>query len=189
MNTPAHLLIGAATFGRKDHKGTTGAAFLGALAPDISLYLMVAVSIWIMDIPAQRVFRELYYSDAWQAVFAVDNSFVFWGLGLLLALWLKSVRALAFTAAGLLHLALDFPLHTHDARMHFWPLTDWIFESPVSYWDTRAHANIVGPIEVVLSFGAAIILWRRFRAIVVKGLVALILAAQLMSSGVWQFVF
>ncbi len=189
MNTPAHLLIGAAAFGKKDQKGTTTAAFLGALAPDLSLYVMVTVSIWVMNIPAQRVFRELYYSDAWQSVFAVDNSFILWGIGLAIALWRKSTRAIAFAAAGLLHLALDFPLHTHDARMHFWPVSSWVFESPVSYWDSRAHANIVGPIEALLSLVAAVVLWRRFRTTWFRLLVVLLVGFELMSSGVWQFVF
>lgn len=189
MNTPAHLLIGAAAFGKKDKKGTTAAAFLGALAPDLSLYVMVSVSIWIMNIPAERVFRELYYSDAWQAVFAIDNSFILWGLGLAIAIWLKSAPGVAFAAAGLLHLALDFPLHTHDARMHFWPVSTWVFESPVSYWDSRAHANIVGPIEAILSFGAAIILWRRFASVLCRLFVGLLMCFELMSSGIWRFVF
>ena len=189
MNTPAHLLIGAAAFGKKDRKGTTAAAFFGALAPDLSLYLMVSVSIWIMNIPAERVFRDLYYSDAWQAVFAVDNSFILWGIGLATALWLKSARGVAFAAAGFLHLALDFPLHTHDARMHFWPVSSWVFESPVSYWDSRAHANVVGPIEVMLSLVAVVVLWRRFRALWFRLFVALLMCFELMSSGIWRFVF
>ena len=189
MNTPAHLLIGAAAFGRKDKAGTTTAAYLGAFAPDASLYLMVAVSLWIMGIPAETVFRDLYYSAHWQAVFAVDNSFVLWGFGLAVAIAAKSTRGVAFAAAGLLHLALDFPLHTHDARMHFWPVSTWVFESPVSYWDRSAHAGLVGPIEVLLSCVAAIVLWRRFGALWVKGFVALVLAFELLSSGIWQFIF
>ncbi|MBT8389994.1 MAG: hypothetical protein KJP13_10130, partial [Altererythrobacter sp.] len=140
MNTPAHLLLGAAAFGNPEKEGTYRAALLGAIAPDISLYLMAAVSIWVMDIPARTVLGELYYSDAWQSVFAVDNSFILWGIGLGFAFCRQSSVFVAFCAAGLLHLALDFPLHTHDARQHFWPLTDWVFESPLSYWDNTAYA-------------------------------------------------
>ena len=147
MNTPAHLIVGAALFSREDRKGTYLSALAGGFAPDLSLYLMVAVSIWGLGVPAQIVFREYYYSDAWQSVFAVDNSFILWGGLLAFALWRNGPRLTAFAASGLAHLALDFPLHTHDARQHFWPITDWRFVSPLSYWDSNHHALIIAPLE------------------------------------------
>jgi hypothetical protein len=189
LNTPAHLIFGAAAFSRPDRRGTFTASILGALAPDLSLYLMVSASLWWFGIPASTVFRELYYSDAWQAVFAVDNSIVLWGLALALARWRRSVIATAFAGAALLHLALDFPLHTHDARQHFWPLTDWVFESPVSYWDSRAHANIVGPIEVTTSMGLALLVFQRFRSWGPRLLIIGLAFAQVGSSGIWRFIF
>lgn len=189
MNTPAHLIFGAAAFARPQRRGTLTASLLGALAPDVSLYLMVAASIWGFGIPAERVFRELYYSDAWQAVFAVDNSFVLWGLALGVALWRRSHIFIAFTGSALLHLALDFPLHTHDARQHFWPLTDWVFESPFSYWDRRAGAGLVGPMEAGLSILLAGLLALRFRRLWPRLGLALLLIAELSASGIWRFVF
>ena len=189
MNTPAHLLIGGAAFGRRQKSGTTSAALLGSFAPDFSLYVLVSVSIWVLNIPADTVFRELYYTEKWQAIFAVDNSFIFWGLGLALALWLASDKGIAFAAGGLLHLATDFPLHTHDARMHFWPVTDWVFESPVSYWDTRAHAGVVGPVEVLLSLVAAIVLWRRFGHVWFRVFILALVAFEFTSAGIWQLFF
>ena len=32
--------------------------------------------------------------------------------------------------------------------MHFWPITDWKFHSPVSYWDTGRGGDIVGLVEL-----------------------------------------
>jgi hypothetical protein len=189
MNTPAHLIVGTAFFSSPNRTGTYMAALIGAMAPDMSLYVMVAVSIWIMGIPAQTVFREYYYSDAWQSVFAVDNSFILWGLLLGIALWQTWPRVVAFAAAGLAHLALDFPLHTHDARQHFWPVTDWVFESPVSYWDSRAHAGIVGPIEYALALGCAIWLFRKFRHLGIRIATVGLLAMETLSTGIWRFVF
>lgn len=162
---------------------------MGAIAPDVSLYVMVAVSIWVMDIPARTVFGELYYSDAWQSVFAVDNSFILWGIGLGFALWRRSSVVIAFCAAGVLHLALDFPLHTHDARQHFWPVTDWVFESPVSYWDSAAHAGVVSPIALSLSAGALVLIWVRSNLMWLKGLAVVLFLMELMSSGIWRFIF
>lgn len=189
MNTPAHLILGAALFSREDRKGTYLAALAGSFAPDLSLYAMVTVSIWVLGVPAQTVFREYYYSDAWQSVFAVDNSFILWGLLLAIALWQRWPCAIAFAAAGLAHLALDFPLHTHDARPHFWPVTDWVFNSPFSYWDTRAGAGVIGPMEVALSLAMAVLLFRKFRSLGVRLATLALVATELASSGIWHFVF
>ena len=189
MNTPAHLIFGAAAFSRPEQKRSFLAAIAGALVPDLSLYLMVAVSILVMGISPEIVFRQYYYSDAWQSVFAVDNSFVLWGLALALAMWRGWKLAVVFASAALLHLALDFPLHTHDARQHFWPLTDWVFESPVSYWDNRAHAGVVGPAELAMSTGlCGYMLWR-FKHWGVRMAVVVLLGAEFLSSGIWRFVF
>lgn len=189
MNTPAHLIFGTAAFSSPARKGTYPAALAGALLPDLSLYVMAGWSLFALGIPAETVFREYYYSDAWQAVFAVDNSFILWGALLAFALWRGMRRLMAFGCAGLLHLAFDFPFHTHDARRHFWPVSDWVFVSPVSYWDRAAHAGIVGPMEAMLSVTLAYVLWQRFKSWVVRSLTALFLALQLLSSGIWRFVF
>ena len=162
---------------------------LGAFAPDFSLYAMVGVSLFVLGVPAQTVFRDYYYSDTWQSVFAVDNSFVLWGLLLGLAMWRGWRLVAVFASAALLHLALDFPLHTHDARPHFWPVSDWVFYGPVSYWDNRAYAGVVRPVEVGLSILFSVVLFRRFANWGVRVLIFGILIAQIFSSGIWRFVF
>ena len=189
MNTPAHLIVGTALFSSEQKPGTYLAALFGAMAPDISLYVMVAVSIWVMGVPAETVFREYYYSDAWQSVFAVDNSFILWGLLLGLAFWRAWPRIIAFASAGLAHLALDFPLHTHDARQHFWPVSDWVFHSPFSYWDSRAHAGVIGPMEYGLAIACAVLLFRKFKHLGIRIATLVFFAMQTLSSGVWRFVF
>ncbi len=158
MNTPAHLLLGAAAFGRGKDKTVMIAAIAGGMLPDLSLYLMAGVSLFILGISPQVVFNELYFSDAWQTVFAIDNSFFVWGGLLALSVWSRKPWAIALCLAALLHIALDFPLHHDDGRPHFWPLSNWVFESPVSYWDLRHGAAVVGPIEAVLCFIALVLL-------------------------------
>ena len=161
MNTPAHLLLGAAVFGRGGERRLIWAAVLGALAPDASLYLLAGVSLFVMSIPPHIVFDELYFSDAWQTVFAIDNSILLWGAVMALAVWRRSPVLIAFAGAGLLHLALDFPLHAGDGRPHFWPLSDWVFHSPVSYWDSTHHAAWVAPVTVAICLAAFAMIWRR----------------------------
>jgi len=156
VNTPAHLLLGWAVFGRRKSKTIVAAALIGALLPDLSLYLLAGTSLFVLGIAPEVVFGELYFSELWQTIFAIDNSFIIWSGFLALAIWSKRSWAIALCGAALLHLALDFPLHHDDGRAHFWPISDWIFASPVSYWDNHHHGSIVGPIELGLAVGCAV---------------------------------
>ncbi|WP_227269736.1 cobalamin biosynthesis protein CobQ [Roseobacter weihaiensis] len=189
MNTPAHVLIGAAVLGRGPGRGVFVAALIGALLPDLSLYLMAGTALFLLDIPPQVVFDELYFSDTWQTIFAIDNSFFVWGGLLAVALWRRSGWGIALTGAALLHLCLDFPLHHDDGRPHFWPLSGWVFESPVSYWDRTRGAMVIAPIEAAAATIAAISLWgQRLRWPTVL-LVAALLAAEIWVIRQWLFFF
>ncbi|EET49355.1 hypothetical protein [Thalassobium sp. R2A62] len=189
MNTPAHLIFGMAAFAKRDQPKVTAAALAGALIPDLSLYLMAGVSLFVLQIDPNVVFGKLYFSDAWQAVFRVDNSSVVWGVLLAIALWRRTVWGIALTGAALLHIGSDFPLHHDDGRAHFWPLTSWIFESPVSYWDRGHHARIVAPIEITLSLLFCLVLFRRLRSVWERALVVSLGLAEVAPGFIWLFVF
>jgi len=189
MNTPAHLLIGAAVFGKRDQRRLVWAALLGSLLPDLSLYLLAGGAMYLFAIPPARVFNELYFSDAWQTIFAVDNSFLVWGVLLALALWWRSGWCLALTAAAILHLALDFPLHHDDGRAHFWPLSGWIFASPVSYWDIEHGARWIAPVEATAAVIAALRLWAWRPGRRLSVLVLILLSAEIWIVRQWLFYF
>lgn len=188
MNTPAHLLLGAALMG-KGQRPLILAAFAGALLPDLSLYLLAGGALFLWDIPARRVFDELYFSDAWQTVFAIDNSFILWGVLVGIAMWRQSGWGIALTGAALLHLALDLPLHHDDGRPHFWPLSNWVFESPFSYWDRARGANWIAPLEAFLAILAAIWLWTRRPGWPIGVAVVALLIAELRVVQVWIWIF
>lgn len=76
MNTPAHLIFSAAAFAHPGAPRVDCAALMGALAPDLSLYLLTGVSIIILGVSAETVFRTYYYLPEWQQNFSVGNSFV-----------------------------------------------------------------------------------------------------------------
>ena len=99
MNTPAHILMGVALFARKDVKHSGPAAAFGSVLPDLSLYILAGVSLFVLNIPAQRVFGELYFSPEWQAVFAIDNSSILWGAVLVGALLWRRPLVVAFASA------------------------------------------------------------------------------------------
>ncbi|MCA0270470.1 MAG: cobalamin biosynthesis protein CobQ [Proteobacteria bacterium] len=150
MNTPSHMLIGAAVFARPLVPATLVAALAGGLAPDLPMFVMVVWSTRLAGVPEHEVFSTLFFSESWQTVFAVDHGFLVWGALLGLAIWRRDLILRAFAGAGLLHAAVDFLTHNDDARRQFWPVSDWVFRSPVSYWDARFYGDIFGVFEVTL---------------------------------------
>lgn len=189
MNTPAHLIFAAAAFARPGAPTRTWAALCGALAPDLSLYLMATWSLYVMGLAPNFVFDTLYFSDAWQAVFRVDNSFLVWGALLAFLRWRGSAAGAVFAASALLHLAFDLPLHHDDGRPHFWPLSSWVYESPVSYWDRQHYGEVIGLIEMAVCALLLAVLFRRFTSLRSRMVIAAAVAVQLAPAFVWVFVF
>ncbi|PXW72682.1 hypothetical protein C7964_101797 [Loktanella sp. PT4BL] len=179
MNTPAHLIFGLTAFGKAERPAITGAAFAGALIPDLSLYVLAGWHLLLLGTSPDIVFGQLYYSAAWQSIFRIDNSFIIWGIALALAGLYRAPVMIALCGAALLHLGFDFLLHNDDARAHFWPMSNWVFQSPVSYWDPRHYGNIAGAVEVALSLLCCGILWRRYRGPWMRGLIALLGVSEL----------
>lgn len=189
MNTPAHLIFAAAAFARPGQRRVNAAALAGGLLPDLALYLMVGWALNVQDIPARVVFGEMYFSDRWQAVFAVDHSLPLWSLALILALALRSAPGIAFSGSGLLHLIFDFLLHHDDARRQFWPLSDGVFRSPVSYWDPQYYGHLAGSAEILVCLALSVLLWRRFRGWPARGLIAAGMALELSPLVMWWMMF
>jgi len=163
MNTPSHIVIGAALFARRDRPDVTLAAFAGGLAPDLLLFLMYGTAVWAFGIPEHRVFGAIYFSPGWQTVFAVDHSFLLWAALLAAGIGLRRAPLVAFGGAGITHAATDFVLHNDDARRQLWPISDWMFRSPMSYWDPAHYGGIIAPVEAVLVAGLTVVLLRRLR--------------------------
>ena len=155
----------------------------------LSLYLLAGWELLIKGTDAQIVFGQMYFSESWQAVFRIDNSFVIWGVVLGLGLALRKAWVIALAGAALLHIGLDFPLHHDDGRAHFWPLSTWVFQSPVSYWDRAHYGQIVGPIEIGLSLILCGVLWRRFTGWVMRSFITVLAVAEAAPVFIWMFVF
>lgn len=189
MNTPAHLIFGLTAFGKAGKPAVTAAAFAGALIPDLSLYLMAGAHLFVLGTAPEVVFGQLYYSDAWQNVFRVDNSIILWSIGLSLGIFARSAVVTALCAAALLHLGLDFMFHHDDGRAHFWPLTNWIFQSPVSYWDPNHYGRIAGAVEVAASLLCCAVLWQRFRHWAMRGLTIILGGMEFAPFVIWAIMF
>ena len=189
MNTPAHLLLGAALLARRGKPRQTSAALVGAAVPDLSLYVLAGSALFILNISPEVVFGELYFSPPWQLIFAIDNSIPLFAALLGVSIWRGWSVMQVFSVAALLHIAFDLPLHHDDGRPHFWPFTDWVYTSPVSYWDSAQSAGYVVPLTLTLAVACAVVLWRRFPAIAPRLGVAALLAAEIWVSRQWLLFF
>lgn len=159
------------------------AALAGGLAPDLSVMVMIGWERLVNQRSWEMIFGYDYRDPFWQGVFAVDNSIPLWA-GLALAAWAARRRSLAiFAAAGLVHVLCDLPLHHEDARAQLFPVSDWVWRAPLSYWDPARHAGIVAPLEALLAGLCAAALWRRFAGKGARIGLALLAALELSATG------
>lgn len=159
------------------------AVLAGALIPDLSLFVMFGQA-KARGIADDVIWGEMYFSTYWQEIGAITNSiplFILMAvLGLLLGgrLWTKSHKVqpgknlgyvlLFLSLAALTHCLTDLPLHVDDGHAHFWPFTDWIFASPVSYWDANHYAHFWQPVEIAIALVCVLTIWRKFSSIWVR---------------------
>jgi len=161
LNTPAHAIINSAILRRGKFANEPLAIFVGAVLPDLPMFLFYAYARLAMGLNDGVVWSQTYFEPGWQRLFDWFHSFP---LALLLIVigiaarknWLSAASLSAFG-----HSLLDFTLHHDDAHRHFLPLSNFRFSSPVSYWDPN-HFGIWGAlIEVVMVIGSVYIIGRR----------------------------
>ena len=63
-------------------------------------------------------------------------------------------------ASMLVHCVFDFPVHHDDGHRHFFPISQFRFQSPVSYWDPNHFGKITGLIEILFFLAGSIFLWQ-----------------------------
>lgn len=182
MNTLAHVVVACAALNRRQAPKRNLAVVAGALIPDASMFVFFAWS-RIRGWSGDETWNVRYWMEPWQSLGAVSNSFIVFGGVLALSLWRKWPLIAVAAVAALLHIALDFPLHADDAHRHFWPVSDWRFNSPISYWDPARNGRMGGLIETITVLVASIFLWRRFHSFRPRLMLALLFALQLAAFG------
>lgn len=188
-------------------------ALAGALFPDASIFVMWGIA-KSQGIAESVIWGEWYFSARWQLVGAMTNSFPIY-MTIAAVAWLAGGRywisgsaiaanaaatpirenlrashlALVFASAAILHVLTDLPLHHDDGHPHFWPLTSWIFRSPVSYWDPAHYGRLWSVTEVVLALILITVLWRRFDNRAARVLLLLAATSYLIVTGYWFLAF
>ncbi len=159
MNTPAHAIVNLVVL-----RGANAVpVVMGAVLPDLPMLLFYGVEKLVLATPERVIWSASYFAPAWQAVFDGVHSLPLIGAALSLALWRGSKAQTAFLSSMVVHSIGDFLLHHDDAHRHFFPFSDWRFESPISYWDPRYYGNFVAPIESLVVVLGAVWLMSRHR--------------------------
>ena len=114
--------------------------------------------------PEAAIWGRDYFDPAWQAFFDLFNSLPLAAIGAGVALRARSRPWALFFVSIALHGFFDLPLHHDDGHRHFFPFSDFRFESPVSYWDPAHYGTWIAPVESLVALGGALVLWRRFVA-------------------------
>lgn len=161
MNTPAHLVLNAAVLGHGRWRPHWLPITVGAVLPDVPMVAFYIYQRLVLATPERVIWTVSYYQPHWQSVFDLFNSLPLIGLGALAAWRFGAHGWLGLFASMALHGLADLPLHNDDAHAHFYPVSSWRFESPVSYWDARHYGSIVAALETALVVVGTVVLVRR----------------------------
>jgi hypothetical protein len=181
VNTPAHIILSGVILGRGRTRKYLSAIVGGALLPDLPMFGFYIYERLVAGHPDRLIWSQLYFEPDWQRFFDLFNSLPLIAFGLAFAIHRKSGPAIAFFLSMTLHVAADLPLHREDAHGHFYPLSNWRFQSPISYWDPKHHGLIVGGLELLgVVVGSWVLIrrgnpWRRVGAATL-GLYGLVVA-------------
>jgi len=170
MNTQAHAIFNLALLGKKKHPEWNPLIILGALIPDLAMFAFYAI-LKGAGIPDAQIWREEYYRPFWQDVFDLFNSIPLALIGMVIMLRFKRTGIAMLFASVVLHCLEDLPLHVDDGHRHFWPFSQFRFESPVSYWDPNHYGNIAAPVEIVFALLVSLYVFGRVRSRWTKGLI------------------
>jgi hypothetical protein len=201
MFTQTHLLLNSAILSKRHAFSRNCSVVAGALFPDSDVWLMFLVE-RAKNTPGCEIFHYRYLQEPWLSVQAAFNSFLIYlalfAVGYLVTrtsafrplsgkslsnnhspdgLNRAGVLMMLFSTSALLHISIDFLLHNEDARRQFWPVSNWIFRSPVSYWDPNYFGNYFAVFEIMLAAILVFILWRRFPVLKLRIILLLICLA------------
>ena len=169
MNTPAHAIFNLALLGRKEKFEWNPLIIWGALIPDLAMFGFYAL-MKLSDVPERQIWGTEYYRPVWQNIFDLFNSIPLALLGIGVMLHFQRTGWALLFGSVLLHCLQDLPLHVDDGHRHFWPLSQFRYESAVSYWDPNHYGHIAASVELVLMAIASIYVFRRVRSRWTKGL-------------------
>lgn len=177
MNSPSHVVASLVLLGRREQPRLLLPIALGSFLPDVPMFGLYFYERVIRAQPERWIWSTGYYQDYWQDTIDLFNSLPLMALAAAVAYALRSPWWVAFCASMAVHASADLLVHHGDSHRHFWPLSQWRFDSPVSYWDPAHHGRLFSALE--LSGGLVGCFWlrRHYRRTWVRHLAVVLAAA------------
>jgi len=156
MHTPGHVILNLTALGSVF--GHEGAIIAGAMIPDLPI-----VALFLFErsrgTPTDVIWSVCYQRKHWLAIIHGAHSIPLALLGILAGALVHEPALILFFVSVLTHAFCDFPLHAIDAHRHFFPVSEYRFISPISYWDVRYHGRTVARIEALLVLACSVFLF------------------------------
>jgi hypothetical protein len=141
---------------------------LGAVLPDLPY---VAVFAWTALSAGPGALGDLHlWESLWGSpLVAALHSFVPWlAASAILAPWLVRSRwarpGVALLAGWLLHVVVDALTHRSDGYLIYYPLSDYRFPTPVSYWEPAYHGvTFAIACDSLIALAVVRLAWQRAR--------------------------
>lgn len=176
MNTPAHVVLNLLILGGKKQSENNLTIVLGAILPDLPMFLFYFWEKFIRGTEEKLIWSVHYFDPNWQAFFDIFNSLPLIIIGGVVSYYRGAMGFVALFGSMALHALGDLPLHHDDGHHHFFPFSNWRFDSPVSYWDPRHYGNIVAPLEAIAVLVGCFILLRRHTSIPARVTIGIVVA-------------
>jgi len=169
MNTPSHAILNLFILRKLFKKKVDKVkhfnliVVLGSILPDLPMFFFFLYYTFINKVPQMEIWHTLYFTESWQVVFNLFNSIPIFLVIALLAYKFSKTRLFVFCLANLLHFVGDFFVHQEDAHAHFFPLSNYKFMSPISYWDRSSGGTTFSIIEAMVILVISIYLFKHIK--------------------------
>ncbi len=171
MNTPGHYILNLAILGKTIAPENNLAIALGAILPDIPIFIFYFVAKYIYKLPASKIWSEAYYEPLWQNIIALFHSIPVAIIGAIVFYYLDWQPGMILCISMICHDLLDLPVHNHDAHRHFFPFSNYRFISLFSYWDVNHYSKYVAFIEMALVLAVNPLVISLLKSPITKGIV------------------
>ncbi len=171
MNTPSHCTINLALLSRATTPHHNGAIALGAVLPDLPIFIFYFVAKYLQKMPERQIWSEGYYQPLWQNLVALGHSIPLAAIAAALCYYFNWTTAALLFASMVFHSLFDLPVHNDDAHRHFYPFSNYRFISPISYWDPKHYGRIVSLVELLLVIAVTPLILTLFTSILLKALI------------------